>query len=89
MSKMQQEMMARMSALDDQIKVLGAEMNSAKTVDAKLAAVTKVLNILIEQRSMMRTQMESQGQMMQQMMSMHQMMQQMMSGAPAAPTTKP
>jgi hypothetical protein len=69
-----QDMMARMSALDDQIKALGAEMNAATTTDAKLTAVTKLLNVLLEQRSMMRMQME-------QMMSMHQMMQRMMSGA--------
>ena len=80
-SKMQQDMMARMSALDDQIKALGAEMNAATTTDAKLTAVTKLLNVLLEQRSMMRTQMDMQGKMMEQMMSMHQMMQRMMRGA--------
>ena len=71
MSKMQQDMMARMSALDAQVKALGAEMNAATTTDAKLTAVTKLLNVLIEQRSMMRTQMDMQGKMMEQMMSMH------------------
>jgi hypothetical protein len=78
---MRQNMMARMSALDDQITALGVEMNAAKTSDAKLTAVTKLLNVLIEQRSMMRIQMDAQGKMMEQMMSMHQMMQRMMSGA--------
>ena len=74
MSKMRQDMMVRMSALDDQIKALGTEMNAAKTTDAKLAAVTKLLNVFIEQRSMMRMQMDMQGKMMEQMMSMHRMM---------------
>jgi hypothetical protein len=77
-----QDMMARMSALDDQIKALGAEMNAATTTDAKLTAVTKLLNVLLEQRSMMRMQMDMQGKMMEQMMSMHQMMQKMMSASP-------
>jgi hypothetical protein len=58
MSAMQQDMMAHMAALDDQLKTLGAEMNSAGTVDAKLDAITKALNVLIEQRSMMRMQMQ-------------------------------
>jgi hypothetical protein len=77
-----QDMMARMSALDDRIKALGAEMNAATTTDAKLTAVTKLLNVLLEQRSMMRMQMDMQGKMMEQMMSMHQMMQKMMSASP-------
>ena len=81
MSEMRQNMMARMSALDDQITALGVEMNAAKTSDAKLTAVTKLLNVLLEQRSMMRMQMDAQGKMMEQMMPMHQMMQRMMSGA--------
>ena len=66
MSKMRQDMMIRMSALDDRIKALGIEMNAAKTTDEKLAAVTKLLNVLIEQRSMMRMQMDTQGKMMEQ-----------------------
>ena len=81
MSKMRQEMMARMSALDDRINALGIEMNAAKTTDEKLAAVTKLLNVFIEQRSMMRMQMDTQGKMMEQMMSMHQMMS---GGSPPA-----
>ena len=89
MSTMQKDMMARMSALDDQIKALGVEMNSAKTVDVKLDSITKVLNVLIEQRSMMRMQMDTQGKMMEQMMSMHQMMQHMMSTAPGGSATPP
>ena len=89
MSQMQQGMMARMSALDDQIKALGNEMNVAKTTEAKLTAVTKLLNVLIEQRSMMRMQMDKQGKMMEQMMSMHQMMQHMMSGSPEGSATPP
>jgi ribosomal protein L12E/L44/L45/RPP1/RPP2 len=89
MSTMRQDMMARMSALDDQIKALGVEMNAAKTTDAKLAAVTKLLNVFIEQRSMMRMQMDMQGKMMEQMMSMHQMMQHMMSASPAGSATQP
>jgi hypothetical protein len=89
MSTMQKGMMARMSALDDQIKALGVEMNAAKTTDAKLAEVTKLLNVFIEQRSMMRMQMETQGKMMEQMMSMHQMMQHMMSGSPDGSATSP
>ena len=89
MSKMRQDMMARMSALDDQIKALGVEMNAATTTDAKLAAVTKLLNVFIEQRSMMRMQMDMQGKMMEQMMSMHQMMQHMMSSSAAGSTTQP
>ena len=44
-------------------------MNAAKTTDAKLTAVTKLLTVLIEQRSMMRMQMDTQGKMMEQMMS--------------------
>jgi ribosomal protein L12E/L44/L45/RPP1/RPP2 len=78
-----------MSALDDQIKALGVEMNAAKTTDATLAAVTKLLNVFIEQRSMMRMQMDMQGKMMEQMMSMHQMMQHMMSASPAGSATQP
>ncbi len=89
MSKMQQDMMSRMSALDDRTKALGAEMNAAKTTDAKLTAVTKLLNVLIEQRSMMRTQMDMQGKMMEQMMSMHQMMQHMMSASPDGSAAQP
>jgi hypothetical protein len=89
MSKMRQDMMARMSALDDQIKALGVEMNAAKTTDAKLTAVTKLLNVFIEQRSMMRMQMDAQGKMMEQMMSMHQMMQHMMSTAPDGSAAQP
>ncbi len=61
LSMMQKDMMARMSVFDDRIKALGVEMNAAKTTDAKLAAVTKLLNVFIEQRSMMRMQMDSQG----------------------------
>lgn len=89
MSTMQKDMMARMSALDDQIKALGVEMNAAKTTDAKLAAVTKLLNVFIEQRSMMRMQIETQGKTMEQMISMHQMMQHMMSGSPDGSATPP
>ena len=89
MSTMRKDMMARMSALDDHIKALGVEMNSAKTVDEKLASMSKVLNVLIEQRSMMRTQMDAHGKMMEEMMSMLQMMQHMMSAAPAGSATQP
>ena len=89
MSQMQQGMMARMSAFDDQIKALGTEMNAAKTTDAKLTAVTKLLNVLIEQRSMMRMQMDKQGKMMEQMMSMHQMMEHMMPASPDGSATQP
>jgi hypothetical protein len=89
MSKMRQDMMLQMSALDDQIKALGAEMNAARTTDAKLTAVTKLLNVLLEQRSMMRMQMETQSKMMEQMMSMHRMMQQMMSASPDGSTAQP
>ena len=85
MAKMREQMMARMSAADDQIKALGAEMNAAKTTDAKLTAMTKLLNVLIEQRSMMRMQMDMQDKtMMEQMMSMHQMMQHQMPASPDA-----
>ena len=76
MSKMRTDMMARMTAGDTQLKTLTAEMNAAKTTDAKVAAMTTLLNALVEQRSMMRTQMDMQGMMMDQMMSMHQMMMQ-------------
>jgi hypothetical protein len=86
---MQQGMMARMSAFDDQIKALGTEMNAAKTTDAKLTAVTKLLNVLIEQRSMMRMQMDTQGKMMEQMMSMHQKMEHMMPASPDGSATQP
>ena len=89
MSKMKQEMMARMSAADNQIKALGVEMNAAKTTDAKLTAVTKLLNVFIEQRSMMGMQMDMQDKMMEQMMSMHQMMQHMMSAPPGGSTAQP
>ena len=89
MSQMQQGMMARMSAFDDQIKALGTEMSAAKTTDAKLTAVTKLLNVLIEQRSMMRMQMDTQGKMMEQMMSMHQMMEHMMPASPDGSATQP
>jgi hypothetical protein len=89
MSQMQQGMMARMSAFDDQIKALGTEMNAAKTTDAKLTAVTKLLNVLIEQRSMMRMQMDKQGKMMEQMMSMHQKMEHMMPASPDGSATQP
>ncbi len=89
MSQMQQDMMTRMSAFDDQIKTLGTEMNTAKTTNAKLTAVTKLLNVLIEQRSMMRTQMETQRKMMEQMMSMHQKMEHMMPASPDESATKP
>jgi hypothetical protein len=89
MSQMQQGMMARMSAFDDQIKALGTEMNAAKTTDAKLTAVTKLLNVLIEQRSMMRMQMDTQGKMMEQMMSMHQKMEHMMPTSPDGSATQP
>jgi len=89
MSQMQQGMMARMSAFDDQIKALGTEMNAAKTTDAKLTAVTKLLNVLIEQRSMMRMQLETQGKMMEQMMSMHQKMEHMMPASPDGSATQP
>jgi hypothetical protein len=74
MSQMRQDMMARMSVLDDRINALGIEMNAAKTTDEKLAAVTKLLNVFIEQRSMMRMEMDTQGKMMEQMMLMHKMM---------------
>jgi hypothetical protein len=83
MAAMQQDM-TRMAALDDQLKTLGVEMNSATTVDAKLAAITKAMNILIEQRSMMRMQMESQSNMMERMMSMHDMMMPRTTSAPPA-----
>lgn len=76
MSKMRQDMMARMSTLDSQAKGLATEMNNAKSVDAKLAAITKLLNVMVEQRSMMQMQTDMQGKMMEQMMSMHQMMMQ-------------
>jgi hypothetical protein len=77
MAKMREQMIARMAAADTQIKTLGAEMNAAKTTDAKLTAMTKLLNVLIEQRSMMRMQMDMQDKKtMEQMMSMHQMMMQ-------------
>lgn len=89
MSQMQQGMMARMSAFDDQIKALGTEMNAAKTTDAKLTAVTKLLNVFIEQRSMMRMQMDTQGKMMEQMMSMHQKMEHMMPASPDGSATQP
>jgi hypothetical protein len=89
MSKMQKDMMARISAFDDQVKALGVEMNAAKTTDAKLAAVTKLLNVFIEQRTMMRTQMDAQSKMMEQMTSMHQTMQHMMAAPPAGSTTPP
>jgi hypothetical protein len=89
MSQMQQGMMARMSAFDDQIKALGTEMNAARTTDAKLTAVTKLLNVLIEQRSMMRMQMDKQGKMMEQMMSMHQKMEHMMPASPDGSATPP
>jgi hypothetical protein len=89
MSEMQQDMMARMSAFDDQIKTLGTEMNAAKTTDAKLTAVTKLLNVLIEQRSMMRMQMDEQGKMMEQMMSMHRKMEHMMPASPDGSATQP
>jgi hypothetical protein len=89
MSQMQQGMMARMSAFDDQIKALGTEMNAAKTTDAKLTAVTKLLNVLIEQRSMMRMQLDKQGEMMEQMMSMHQKMEHMMPASPDGSATQP
>jgi len=69
MSKMRQDMMARMSARDDRITTLGIEMNAAKTTDEKSAAVTKRLNVFIEHRSMMRMQVDTQGKMMGQMMS--------------------
>jgi hypothetical protein len=89
MSQMQQGMMARMSAFDDRIKALGTEMNAAKTTDAKLTAVTKLLNVLIEQRSMMRMQMDKQAKMMEQMMSMHQKMEHMMPASPDGSATQP
>jgi len=89
MSQMQQGMMAQMSAFDDQIKALGTEMNAAKTTDAKLTAVTKLLNVLIEQRSMMRMQMDEQGKMMEQMMSMHRKMEHMMPASPDGSATQP
>jgi hypothetical protein len=89
MSQMQQGMMARMSALDDQIKALGTEMNAATTIDAKLTAVTKLLNVFIEQRSMMRMQMDTQGKMMEQMMSMRQKMEHMMPASPDGSETQP
>jgi hypothetical protein len=89
MSQMQQGMMARMSAFDDQIKALGTEMNAAKTTDAKLTAVTKLLNVFIEQRSMMRMLMDQQGKMMEQMMSMHQKMEHMMPASPDGSATQP
>jgi len=89
MSQMQQGMMARMSAFDDQIKALGTEMNAAKTTDAKLTAVTKLLNVLIEQRSMMQMQMDQHCKMMEQMMSMHQMMEHMMPASPDGSATQP
>ena len=66
MSKMRQDMMARMSARDDRITTLGIEMNAAKTTDEKSAAVTKRLNVFIEHRSMMRMQVDTQGKMMEQ-----------------------
>ena len=69
MPRMRQDMMARMTAADNQLKTLVAEMNSATTTDAKVAAMTKVINLLIEQRSMMRMQMDMQGSMMEGMMS--------------------
>lgn len=85
-----QEMMARMSALDDQIKTLDVEMNAARTADAKLTAVTRLLNVLVEQRSLMRMHMETQGKMMEQMMmSMHQMMQRMKTAPVEAAPTAP
>jgi hypothetical protein len=89
MSQMQQGMMARMSVLDDQIKTLGTQMNAAKTTNAKLTAVTKLLNVLIEERSMMRMQMDEQGKMMEQMMSMHQKMEHMMPASPDGSATQP
>ena len=89
MSQMQQGMLARMSAFDDQIRALGTEMNAAKTTNAKLTAVTKLLNVLIEQRSMMRMQMDTQGKMMEQMMSMHQKMEHMMPASPDGSATQP
>jgi len=89
MSGMSKDMMARMSALDAQFKALGAELNAATTTDAKVTAMAKLMNLFIEQRSMMRMQMEMQGKMMEQMMSMHQMMQGMMSASPGGATTQP
>ena len=75
MAKMRADRMSQMAAADDQLKTLMAEVNAAKTTDAKVAAMTKLLNVLVEQRSMMRGQMEMQGRMMDQMMPMmHQMM---------------
>ena len=89
MSGMSKDMMARMSALDAQFKALGAELNAATTTDAKVTAMAKLMDLFIEQRSMMRMQMEMQGKMMEQMMSMHQMMQGMMSASPGGSTTPP
>lgn len=80
MWKMRSDMMARMTAADTQLKTLVAEMNGATTTDAKLAAMTKLLNAMVEQRAMMRGQMEMQGKMMEQMMPM--MMQMMHRPAP-------
>jgi hypothetical protein len=54
----QQSMMARMSAADDQLAMLRTELNDATTADAKLAATTKILNVLLDERAMMRTQMD-------------------------------
>ena len=75
MMAMRSQMMARMTAADNQLKTLAAEMNAATTADAKVASMAKLLNAMVEQRSMMRGQMEMQGRMMEQMMPMmHQMM---------------
>jgi hypothetical protein len=82
-------MLARMSANDDQSKALRVEMDSAKSVDAKRDSITKLQNLLIEQRSTMRMQMETQGTMLEQMMSMHQMMQHIISGSPDGSATPP
>jgi hypothetical protein len=69
--------MGNMAAMDAQLNGLVAEMNQA-TGDAKIAAMAKVLTMLVEQRTEMRQQMMTRmGQMQDRDQMMMQMMQQM------------
>lgn len=57
MAGMQHEMMAQMAAADDQLAALRTELNAATTTEAKVAAMTKIVNALLDERSAMRAHM--------------------------------